>query len=175
MPQLATITQSGRAAFAAALAALPLHLAWGSGDPAWDADQSTMPSLSNATALTAEVGRRLASQVAFVLPDSAGEIVIPTGMAGGVVQESRYSLASQPTPYLYVRVAFDFADAANVTIRELGLFSNTQTKPELPAGQRYFVPAEIAHAGILVAAQILDVPLKRSPSVRQTEEFVLAL
>ncbi|MDD2966766.1 MAG: hypothetical protein PHN64_04645 [Desulfovibrionaceae bacterium] len=175
MSQLATITRSGRAAFAAALAAKPLHLAWGTGDPAWESNPSSAPSLINATALTAEVGRRLATQVAFVTPDEAGEIVIPTGMAGDVVQESRYSIVSQPSPYLYIRVAFDFADAANVTLRELALFSDTKTKADLPAGQRYFVPADIVDAGIMVAAQILDVPIVRSPSVRQTEEFVIAL
>ena len=42
----ATLTTMGRAALAAALAARPLHLAWGEGDPAWDgAAGASLPSL----------------------------------------------------------------------------------------------------------------------------------
>lgn len=33
---MATLTHSGRAALAAALAAQTLHFAWGTGDPAWE-------------------------------------------------------------------------------------------------------------------------------------------
>ena len=176
MSVLATITKSGRAAFAAALAGKPLHLAWGTGDPAWDTDPSSVPSLVNATALVAEVGRRTVTQIGFVVADPDGDIVIPTGTtSGGDVQESRYRLVTEPTPNLYLRVAYQFGDAANLTIREMAIFSDTQTNPELPPGQRYFTPGELVAPGILVAAQILDTPIKRSPSVRQTEEFVLAL
>lgn len=175
MAQTATITRSGRAAFAKALASLPLHLAWGTGDAAWDTDPSTMPSMVNATSLTNEVGRRLATQVAFVEPSDDGEIVIPSLSGSGTVQESRYSISADPTPYLYIRVSYDFQDAMNVIIRELAVFSDTKVDDALPAGQRYFIPANITDQGIMVAAQILDVPLQRSPSVRQTEEFVIAL
>ena len=42
---LATLTKTGRAAIALAISSRPLHLAWGSGDPAWDADGATLPSL----------------------------------------------------------------------------------------------------------------------------------
>ena len=45
----------------------------------------------------------------------------------------------------------------------------------MPPGQRYFTPADIADPGIMVAGQILDTPIVRSPSVRQTEEFVISL
>ena len=47
---LATLTNTGRAAIASAIASRPLHLAWGTGDPAWDADDASLPSLVNATA-----------------------------------------------------------------------------------------------------------------------------
>lgn len=176
MSKLATITKSGRAAFAAALAAKPLHLAWGTGDPAWDADPASAPSLANATSLVAEVGRRTITQVGFVVADEEGDIIIPTGTTSeGVVQESRYRLVAEPTPNLYLRVAYAFGDAANLTIRELAIFSDTKTAEGLPPGQRYFTPADIADPGIMVAGQILDTPIVRSPSVRQTEEFVISL
>ena len=48
---LTTITNTGRAAMAKAMAARPLFLAWGSGDPSWDAMQKEdLPSLVNAQA-----------------------------------------------------------------------------------------------------------------------------
>ncbi len=175
MSMLATVTRSGRAAFAAALAAQPLHLAWGTGLEEWDDPETEEPALYDAESLVNEVGRRLASQVGFVVPDESGDIIIPTGIHDGQIQESRYQLSPTPTPHLYVRVAYEFGDAANLTIRELALFSGTQIKPELPPGQRYFLPGDLADPGIMVAVQILRPPLQRSPSVRQTEEFVLSL
>ena len=52
---LATLTKTGRAAIALAISSRPLHLAWGSGDPAWDADGATLPSLIGSTALINEL------------------------------------------------------------------------------------------------------------------------
>lgn len=48
---LATLTKTGRAAIALALSSRPIHLAWGSGDAAWDAEDAQLPNLVNATAL----------------------------------------------------------------------------------------------------------------------------
>lgn len=173
---LATLTKTGRAAIAKALADHPLHLAWGIGDPAWDDEGVDIPSLVNATALTAEVGRRKPAAVGFVEPDEQGEIVIPVEQgAGGDVQEMRYRQVDGPTPYLYIRVNFNFGDASNQTIREIGLFMDTETDPDLPPGQGYFVPGEIANPGLLVAAQAVVPPINRSPNVRQTVEFVLPI
>ena len=42
---LATLTKTGRAAIALALSARPIHLAWGSGNPEWDAEEAELPSL----------------------------------------------------------------------------------------------------------------------------------
>lgn len=116
-----------------------------------------------ATALAAEVGRRIVDEVAFVTPDSAGGIVVPTG---------RYSLSAEPTSHLFVRVRFDFADAASVTVREQALFVGTATDPALPPGQRYFAPAEVDEPGILLLLQH-SVPIVRQPSTRETFEFVI--
>ena len=171
---LATLTKTGRAAIARALAARPMHFAWGSGDPAWDEEGASIPSLAEATALVNELGRRTPAAVGFVTPDEEGGVVIPTGTdaAGGVITQ-RYSVSAEPTPYLYIRVNYDFADAPAATIREVGLFMDTRVRPETPAGQRYFTPAELEDPGFLVAAQILDSNINRSPSTRQTIEFVL--
>lgn len=173
---LATLTTTGRAAIARAIMARPLHLAWGTGDEAWDADEAELPSLVDATALRAEIGRRAVTTSGFVSPDPQGGIVIPVGQRpDGSVEEARYAQVEGPTPYIYLRVNYDFADAANAVIRELGLFMDTETAPDLPPGQRYFHPGELASPGLLLAAQILSPPINRSPAVRQTIEFVLPI
>lgn len=173
---LATLTSTGRAAIAKAIATRPLHLAWGSGDPAWDAPGCTLPSLINATSLTLEIGRRTPNRIGFVEPDEAGDIVIPVSAgAEGAVQEARYRLVTGPTPFLYVQTHYNYGDASNAIIREMGLFMDSEFLPDLPPGQRYFTPAEIAQPGFLLAAQIILPPINRSPSVRQTVEFVLPI
>ena len=134
---LATLTKTGRAAIALAISSRPLHLAWGSGDPAWDADGATLPSLIGSTALINELGRR--------------------------------------TPYLYVQTAYAYSDASNAIIREMGLFMDTEFIEGLPEGQRYFTPADLKSPGLLLAAQIILPRINRSPSVRQTVEFVLPI
>lgn len=173
---LATVTRIGRAALAKSLSERPLHVAWGIGNPEWDADPGKIPSLVNAEKLVAEVGRRKVTQVGFAEPDPDGEIILPTGTTpDGAVQESRYRLVPNPTPHLYVRVAYDFGDASNLGIREIALFSETEVSPELPPGQRYFLPAHIVAPGYMVAAEILRPVLNRSPSIRQSVEFVFTI
>ena len=171
---LATLTKSGRAAIAMAMASQPLHLAWGSGNEAWDEEGFTAPSLVNWTSLQAELGRRSPASVGFVLPDEDGGIIIPVGRGlDDIVQEARYRQVPEPTPYLYVRVNFDYADAPSAVIRELGLFMGSTMKADLPAGQRYFRPGDIEEPGLLLAVQILSPGISRASNVRQTIEYVL--
>jgi hypothetical protein len=173
---LATLTNAGRAAFALALSKGALHIAWGSGDPAWDEPDAELPSLVTATALVNEIGRRTPGTVGFVEPDEAGDIAIPVSVGGeGAVQVARYRSVPGPTPFLYMRAHYMYADASNALIREMGLFSNTELVEGLPPGQQYFVPAEIANPGLLVAAQIVIPRINRSPSIRHTTEFVLPI
>lgn len=115
------------------------------------------------TALLREVGRRVVDEVHFVAADPEGEIVVPTG---------RYRLVTEPTNHLFIRVRFDFEDAATSVVREQGLFVGTQTDPELPLGQKFFIPAQITDAGILLVLQN-SVPIVRQPSTRETFEFVV--
>lgn len=172
---LATLTQSGRAAIARAILAQPLHLAWGSGDPAWDEmAEGDLPSLKEATALRAEVGRRLMSSANFCLPDPKGEICVPVGIGpDGSADIERYHSSDTPTPYIYLRCAFDFEDSPEAVIREVGIFMNTLPNEGLPKGQHYLLPSQVADPGILLALQIVSPPINRSPSVRQILEFVL--
>lgn len=179
---LATLTTSGRAAIAAAIAARPLHMAWGTGIADWDtADVTDLPSFVDRKELFNEIGRRLVSTVGFVEPDEQGGIVVPTAVqidpetGERTTVLARYKQVTDPTPYLYVRVNYDFNDGMNQYIRELGLCMDTKTLEDLPQGQMYFKPSELTDKGFLLAAQILDAPKFRSPSERQTIEFVLPI
>ncbi|OQS45412.1 hypothetical protein [Chromobacterium violaceum] len=160
---MATLTHSGRAALAAALASQTLHFAWGIGQAAWD--DKPVPEPIDATALVSEVGRRLITEVRFVAEDPAGEIVVPTG---------RYRVSNDPTRHLLLRIAFEFGDAPASVIREVAVFAGSKTQPDLPAGQRYFTPDQIAAPGILVALERIT-PIHRSPATRETFEHVISL
>lgn len=112
-----TVTEQGRIAMAVAIAARPLHIAWGLGDEAWDSmDPLEWPSLVKATALVNEVGRRKPSVVGFVTPDDNGSIVVPvekrvTEEGTVEVVTKRYAYSAEPTAYLYLRADFDYSDA----------------------------------------------------------------
>lgn len=162
---MAILTTSGRTALAAAVAAQALHLAWGSGDAAWDA--TPVPEPVGATALLAELGRRAAAQVVFVTPDLNGSISVPNGKFSPVA-------AGQKSNNLYLRFNFDYTDAAASLIREVGIFVGTAVKPEVGGGQTYFLPADLASPGILLGLQ-RPPKIIRSGNTRQSFEFVLTL
>ena len=121
------------------------------------------PESIGQTALLREVGRRVVDEVHFVTADPEGEIVVPTG---------RYRLSADPTNHLFIRVRFDFEDAATSVVREQGLFVGCATDPALPIGQMFFVPSQITDPGILLVLQH-SVPIVRQPSTRETFEFVV--
>ena len=72
----------------------------------------------------------------------------------------------------FIRVRFDFEDAARSVVREQGLFVGTKTDPSLPIGQKLFAPAQLTDPGILLVLQN-SVPIVRQPSTRETFEFVV--
>lgn len=151
----------GRIATAELVAGRPIHLAWGTGNPVWDTFPEPEPV--NANGLVAEIGRRTATQVGFVVPDEHGSIETPQG---------NFILSTTPTRWLYVRVVFAFGDAPDANIRELGVFIDTQPIDDLPAGLRYFTPDQLASPGRLY---LLDRSqnFERSGSVRAAFEYVL--
>lgn len=159
---MAVLQDQGRIALASAIAAQPLYLAWGRGLPAWDAAPEAEPT--TASALTDEIGRRLVTAVQYVLPHADGEIELPDG--------TRYTASAQPTKWLHARWTFDYQDAAGETVRELGVFIGGAMQAGLPAGQRYFTPAQVADPGALYTLERFDA-FVRSASTRQVQEFVL--
>ena len=169
-----TITDIGKAAMAKAISERTLHYAWGTGEASWDEDTKTRPAWKSRTALVNEVGRRTVTRVGFVEPDAAGDILVPTVQKDGTVQVVAYKMVEPgPSPYLYLQVNFGFEDAANLTIREVGIFMDTVTKEGLPPGQRYFLPGEIADPGLLLAAECLDMGMNRLPSTQPVFGFIL--
>ena len=158
---MAILTNSGRVVMAESVKARPIHLAWGSGDPAWDATPE--PESTEDTALVAEIGRRLATSVRFCEPDDMGEIVVPTG---------RFREVATPTRHLFIKFNFDFTDAPTASIREVAVFVGTVTNPALPPGQMYFEPADVTDDGTLLVIERTP-KFDRSPSVRQAFEFVV--
>ena len=162
---MAILTTSGRTAIAVAVAAQPLHLAIGSGDPAWDATPIAEPV--GASALVAELGRRAASQVAFVVPDANGSISVPNGKFNPVA-------AGQKSNNLYLRFAFDYGDATTASVREIGIFLGTTIKPEVGTGVAFFLPSHLLSPGTLLGLQH-PAKITRSGNTRQSFEFVLTL
>lgn len=160
---MAILTNSGRAALAAAIVARPIHMAWGSGSAAWDTTPVAVTTA--ATALVSEIGRRTVTQVKYCSPQVGGELVVPTG---------EFTESLVPTKYIYLRFNFDFVDAPVASIREVAVFSNTQLVSGLPVGQRYFSLANIASPGILMVIERIP-KFDRSPSVRQSFEFVIEI
>jgi hypothetical protein len=155
---MATLPLSGRAAIANAISKRPIHIAWGSGDGAW----LTPPAeSSSATALIAELGRRVATQFFYVVPDEAGAISVASG---------RYSASpgNAPTRHLYVTVDFDYAEASSAVVREVAIFSDTVVQSGLPGGQAYFTPGQITDPGLMLYIENL-VPIFRNPQT--TENF----
>lgn len=157
----AILTLSGRTAIATAIKARTAHMAWGSGNAAWGSTPPS-PAVSD-TALVAEVGRRKATQVEYVVPDANGVIEVPQG---------KYSISPTPTLALYFKFFFDFADGVGETIRERAIFLDTVAAAGVPAGQFYLTPAQVQNPGTLLVLE-RNAPIVREITTRQLFEFVV--
>ena len=161
---MAILTTSGRAAYQEALASQTFHLAWGSGDESWG---GTPPAEDpGAVSLLAEVGRREALQVIPVVPDVAGSIILPGGA---------YEPSAGFTRYLYVDFHFDFGDADGETIREVGVFMNTEREGGVSPSQAYLLPAEVADEGKLMILEHQASAIIRSAAARERFRYVITL
>ncbi len=125
--------------------------------------QDTPPELITSATLIKEVGRRVVDEVLFCTGDENGELLTPTG---------RFKPSNVPTNNLYLKFTFDFTDAANQVIRELGVMVGTKVKEGLPTGQRYFELQDIEDHGILLILEH-TVPLIRTSATRETFSFVV--
>lgn len=222
---MALLTKSGRTALADSLRKQTIHLAWGTGDPAWETTHTctlsfvddviqlphapvrnvrlshgsevyedctidsqkglilrpessstpdsveiaytlaTAPESLGSVGLLHEVGRRKMDTVAFCCPDEEGSISTPMG---------HYVQSTEPTNQLYFHCTFDFEDASNETIRELGLFIGTEAADDVPLGKRYLLPEQIKHPGTLLLIEH-TVPLIRTVATREAFSYVITL
>lgn len=158
---MAILTNTGRAALAKLVKENALHLAWGSGDPAWDTTP-VAPSVDT-SALTAEIGRRRVSDATFCTPDPNGTLVVPEG---------NFAPSETPTKYLYMRYSFAAGDSPEGQIRELGVFVGTVAQPTVPSGQFYLLPDEILDPGMNLTIEHI-AKIERSPSIRQQFEIIV--
>ncbi|UXX40351.1 MULTISPECIES: hypothetical protein [unclassified Wolbachia] len=125
--------------------------------------QDTPQELITSATLIKEVGRRVVDEILFCTGDENGELVTPSG---------RFRPSNVPTNNLYLKFTFDFTDAANQVIRELGVMVGTKVKEKVPPGQKYFEPKDIEDPGILLVLEH-TVPLIRTAATRETFSFVV--
>ena len=156
------LQDAGRIALAQAFAARTLHIAIGAGLPAWDA--APEPPGSDQTTLVAEVGRRLVTDIRFVVPDPDGSISMPSG--------NRYNFSDTPTAWLLLQATFDYAEAQGEQVREMGLFLDGATDPALPPGQYFFTPSQVTQPGGLYALERRAVET-RSGERQSVERLVI--
>lgn len=161
---MAIITLKGRAGMAKSVKNSPLHIAWGTGSSEWTTSEKVTEDPEQ-TELFREVGRRVVDDVQFVLADDQGPIVTNTG---------RWKISNEATNNLLVVTEFEEPDADGYTIREFGLFLNTVVKPDLPIGQRYFLPTEIEDQGELLMLEN-RVPLIRTGDTKYKTSFVVSI
>lgn len=159
---MAILTASGRVGIAASMKQQEMYLAWGTGDESWGTEPPT-EGMMESTELVKEVGRRKCETVEFCVPDDEGDIVTPTG---------RFKASEEPSNTLHISVAFDFEDGEGHTIREFGIFVGTKLADDLPIGQRYFLPTDLAEKGQLLALERV-APIYRQAMTREIENFVL--
>jgi len=125
--------------------------------------ESTPPESITSQKLLNELGRRTEDEVLFCTGDENGELITPSG---------RFRPSNVPTNNLFLKFTFDFTDAANQVIRELGVMVGTKVKEGLPIGQRYFEPKDVENPGILLVLEH-TVPLIRTSATRETFSFVV--
>lgn len=160
---MSIFVQSAATAVAQAVKAAGVWAAWGNGTPAWDA--VAQPEDVGATALVAEIGRRQASLIDYVVADPAGTIVVPQGS---------FSVSPTPTNVLYVRANFDANDAVGQDIREAAIFIGTTLKAGLPVGQSYFAPGDIQSPGTMLILEHF-AKITRTSDFSVSLQFVLTL
>lgn len=163
---MATLTNTGRVALATAIKNKAVHLAWGSGLAAWDSAPPV--ETVGVSALTTEIGRRVAASMDYLIPDAAGTIESPFFNGAGT---QTFSVSALPTAYLYMDFLFALSDAPTATIREVAVFVDTVG---LIAGD-YLAPADIQESGSLLVVEYLNPKIVRSAFKQERFEFVLSL
>lgn len=142
--------------------AATLYVAIGNGSAGWGGSPPS-PSSSD-VALTAEVGRIRAAEVAYATPDAGGVIETDLGT---------FTASVSPTNYLYIRGVISKTSAVGETIREAGVFGACE--PPVGAAANDFInPAHMLNSGTLMAVARF-ASFTRLATESQTFEFVVEL
>jgi hypothetical protein len=155
-----------------------MFLAVGRGDPNWG-DDAPPAENGESTALLSEIGRKSLFRNLFVVPDTNGDIEVPTsitpdGNGGYDVTVVKYAQSVSPTRYLYVEFKLDYTDAVNTTIRELGLYVGAALKSTLPQGQTWFRAEDFDDEGLLFEIEHRQ-PYIRVVNQRPVFSWVIAI
>jgi len=162
---MAVLTYSARTKLAEYLKSRPLYLAIGTGSQEWG---EIPPSPDyEAVALNNEIGRKKITRAYFVNEDENGEIDMPGGQ--------RYSYSETPTRQIYLHFMFDYGEGLSSSIREIGVFMDTEIKSGLPETQTYFVPEEIENPGTLILLEHLETPDTFTPNKKGSYGTILTI
>lgn len=157
------LQNAGRIALAQAVAAQTMYIAWGTGDGQWSEPPQTT---DDNTSMQAEIGRRLVTQVGYAVPATADDYDIE--LPGG----NYFKTSPQPTAWLHIQCAFDFADGDGQTIREVGLFVGGTAAQGVPPGKRYLLPHEVGQQGQIYLLENRH-PVLRTSTLKAVEEIIL--
>ncbi|EIW6162705.1 hypothetical protein MF451_003702 [Salmonella enterica subsp. enterica serovar Saintpaul] len=160
---MAILVQDGRIAVAHAIQAQDIYLAWGRGQATWDSATNPPDPQTTIHGLVDEIGRRKANQVQYCERVNSGGSIF--------VGQNQFNVTTTETNFLYIRVAFDYPDAAGEPIRELGVFVGAVLKPTADP-TKYLLPTDFSDVGRLLVAENIQ-KLQRSADVRQQFEFVI--
>ena len=162
---MAVLTYSARANLAQYILTRPLFLAIGTGGENWG---EIPPSPDyEATELTNEIGRKRLTRAFFVNEDENGEIDMPGGQ--------RYTYSDVPTRQIYLHFMFDYGEGLANSIREVGVFMDTEIKENIPDSQSYFTPEELENQGILLLLEHLETPDTFTPNKKGSYGTILTI
>ena len=175
---MGVLTNAGRAAMVRAVKEQSIYLALGTGDNEWG-DTPPLEDVES-TGLINEIGRRALARSLYVTPDDEnGTLEVPTSVTtdtnGTVnVTTQKYSVSETPTRHLYLEFALDFADAANITIRELGVYIGCRLRADVEPGRLFFTRSDFSDEGLLFQIENRE-PLLRKPDTRDTFTWVISI
>lgn len=111
-----------------------------------------------------EHGRRLYSAQAYAFEDAVNGTID--------ANNTKWSLTAAPTRHLYLQFKFDSNDSPAAIVYQLAVFMNSVMLPNLPIGQKYFVPGEVADPGSIFMAENVQ-PIARNNATREMFEYII--
>ncbi|PRA87918.1 hypothetical protein CQ054_05835 [Ochrobactrum sp. MYb29] len=163
---LSVFVEGARIVFAQYLMQQPLFFAVGSGDPAWDSlpdptpdeENQRLSELAKENALESCIGVTRVRARSFMKADPNGEIVLSDG--------SRWSVSSTATNTLRLEGRLDIADATGNSIRETGVYLDTQLSEAVPSGQMFIPIGDVVSLGTLIQLHRFP-PIVRDGTISQ--------